>query len=264
MWFRVLMVAVFLISLALIYQLRLQQVARQVRTRMEERLEERERIARDLHDTLLQSVQGLILKFHAGIKQIPRDTPAYDALEKTLDHADEVLAEGRDRVRNLRTSTIPFGGLPAAFKRLVEETPQGDDVTFKTVVEGSLRELHPMVREECYCIGREAIVNALTHSGGHKVEVEITYDSKQFRLRVRDDGRGFDPKILEQGARPNHWGLQGMRERADKIGAQLKLWSRQATGTEVELIVPGATAYQARHNKSKGFRLRRSSSSTGE
>ena len=263
-WFRVSIVVVFLISLALIYQLRLQQVARQVRVRMEERLEERERIARDLHDTLLQSVQGLILKFHAGIKQIPRDTPAYDALEKTLDHADEVLAEGRDRVRSLRTSTIPFGGLPAAFKRLVEETPQGDDVTFKTVVEGSLRELHPMVREECYCIGREAIVNALTHSGGHKVEVEITYDSRQFRLRVRDDGRGFDPKILEQGARPNHWGLQGMRERADKIGAQLKLWSRQATGTEVELIIPGATAYQARQNKSKGFRLRRSSSSTGE
>jgi len=263
-WFRVSVVAVFLIVLAVIYQLRLQQVARQVRVRMEERLEERERIARDLHDTLLQSVQGLILKFHAGIKQIPREMPAYDALEKTLDHADEVLAEGRDRVRNLRTSTIPFGGLPAAFKRLVEETPQGDDVTFKTVVEGSLRELHPMVREECYCIGREAIVNALTHSGGHKVEVEIAYDSRQFRLRVRDDGRGFDPKILEQGTRPNHWGLQGMRERADKIGAQLKLWSRQATGTEVELIIPGATAYQARHNKSKRFRLHRSSSSTGE
>lgn len=147
---------------------------------------------------------------------------------------------------------------------MVEETPQSDHATFKTVVEGSLRELHPMVSEECYCIGREAIVNALAHSGGDKVEVEITYDSRQFRLRVRDNGRGFDPKILEEGGRPNHWGLQGMRERADKIGAQLKLWSRQATGTEVELIVPGATAYQARHNKSKGLRLRRSSSSTVE
>jgi signal transduction histidine kinase len=121
-----------------------------------------------------------------------------------------------------------------------------------------------MVSDECYCIGREAILNALTHSGGHQVEVEITYDSRQFRLRVRDNGRGFDPKILEKGGRPNHWGLQGMRERADKIGAQLKLWSRQATGTEVELIVPGATAYQALRNKSKGFRLRRSSSSTSE
>jgi ligand-binding sensor domain-containing protein/signal transduction histidine kinase len=261
-WFRVLMVAVFLISLALIYQLRLRQVARQVRARMEERLEERERIARDLHDTLIQSVQGLILKFHAGVQQIPRDMPAYDTLEKTLDHADQVLAEGRDRVLNLRTPTIPFGDLPAAFKRLVEETPQSDHATFKTVVEGSLRELHPMVSEECYCIGREAIVNALTHSGGDKVEVEITYDSRQFRLRVRDNGRGFDPKILEDGGRPNHWGLPGMRERAEKIGAQLKLWSRPATGSEVELIVPGKTAYQAPHNKSKSSWLRRTSSST--
>jgi signal transduction histidine kinase len=231
---------------------------------MEERLEERERIARDLHDTLIQSVQGLILKFHAGINQIPRDMPAYEALEKTLDHADEVLAEGRDRVRNLRVPTIPFGGLPAAFKHLVEETPQGGAVTFKTVVEGSLRELHPMVREECYCIGREAIINALIHSGGDKVEVEITYDSRQFRLRVRDNGRGLDPEILQEGSRPNHWGLQGMRERADNIGAQLKLWSRPATGTEVELIVPGATAYKAPHSKIKSSWFSRSSSPTSE
>jgi ligand-binding sensor domain-containing protein/signal transduction histidine kinase len=264
MWFRVLMVALVLISLALIYQLRLRQVARQVRARMEERLEERERIARDLHDTLIQSVQGLILKFHAGIQRIPRDMPAYEALEKTLNHADEVLSEGRDRVRNLRVPTIPFGGLPAAFKHLVEETPQGAAVTFKTVVEGSLRDLHPMVSEECYSIGREAILNALNHSGGQKVEVEITYDSRQFRLRVRDNGSGLDPKIFEEGGRPNHWGLQGMRERADKIGAQLKLWSRPATGTEVELIVPGTTAYKSPHTKSKSSWFRRSSSSTNE
>ena len=126
-------------------------------------------------------------------------SPAHDALEKTLDHADEVLAEGRDRLRNLRAISIPFGGLPAAFERVAEETPQGADATFKTVVEGKVRELHPMVREECYWIGREAVVNALTHSNGRKVEVEITYDPRQFRLRVRDDGRGIDPKILEEG-----------------------------------------------------------------
>jgi signal transduction histidine kinase len=226
---------------------------------MEERLEERERIARDLHDTLLQSVQGLILKFHAVAKQIPSDEPAHDALEKTLDHADEVLAEGRDRLRNLRATSIPFGGLPAAFERVAEETPQGADATFKTVVEGRVRELHPMVREECYWIGREAVVNALTHSNGRKVEVEITYDPRQFRLRVRDDGRGIDPKILEEGGRSDHWGLQGMRERAQKIGGQLNLWSRPETGTEVELIIPGASAYQTAHDKSKKFWLRPSS-----
>ena len=255
-WFRVAGIIVFLLVLGGIYHLRLKQVARQVRGRMEERLEERERIARDLHDTLLQSVQGLILKFHAVAKQIPSDEPAHDALEKTLDHADEVLAEGRDRLRNLRATSIPFGGLPVAFERVAEETPQGADATFKTVVEGRVRELHPMVREECYWIGREAVVNALTHSNGRKVEVEITYDPRQFRLRVRDDGRGIDPKILEEGGRSDHWGLQGMRERAQKIGGQLKLWSRPETGTEVELIIPRASAYQTAHDKSKKFWLR--------
>jgi len=257
-WFRVAGIIVFLLVLGGIYHLRLKQVARQVRGRMEERLEERERIARDLHDTLLQSVQGLILKFHAIAKQIPSDEPAHDALEKTLDHADVVLAEGRDRLRNLRATSIPFGGLPAAFERVAEEIQQGADATFKTVVEGRVRELHPMVREECYWIGREAVVNALTHSNGRKVEVEITYDPRQFRLRVRDDGRGVDPEILE-GGRSDHWGLQGMRERAQKIGGQLKLWSRPETGTEVELIIPGGSAYQTAHDKAKKFWLRTAS-----
>src|SRR5215213_586065 len=256
-WFRAGVVILFLLVLGALYQLRLKQVARQVRGRMEERLEERERIARDLHDTLLQSVQGLILKFHAVSKQIPADTAAYDALEKTLDHADEVLAEGRDSIRNLRVNSASPLDLQAAFRSVAEETSKGRDAIFKMVVEGHARDLHPLVLEECYCIGREAIINALTHSDGQHVEAEIAYDSRQFRLRVRDDGRGIDPKILEAGGRSGHWGLQGMHERAQKIGGQLKFWSRPETGTEVELTVPGATAYQSssqsqkRHKKHK-------------
>ena len=252
-WFRLAVLIVLVLGLVVIYQLRLDQVARQVRGRMEERLEERERIARDLHDTLLQGVQGLILKFHAISKQIPKDTPAYNALEKTLDHADEVLAEGRDRIRNLRVDSASLSDLPAAFRAVAEETSQGRDAIFKTVVEGRVRELHPLVLDECYSIGREAIINALSHSEGQQVEAEITYDSRQFRLRVRDDGRGIDPKILEAGGRSGHWGLQGMHERAQKIGGQLKFWSRPETGTEVELTVPGATAYQDSSPKSKRF-----------
>lgn len=252
-WFRLVAIIVFLLVLAAIYQLRLQQVARQVRGRMEERLEERERIARDLHDTLLQGVQGLILKFHAVSKQIPTDTPAYSALEKTLDHADEVLAEGRDRILNLRVDSASLSDLPAAFRSVAAETSQGRDAIFKTVVEGHVRDLHPLVLEECYCIGREAIINALSHSEGQNVEAEIAYDSRQFRLRVRDNGRGIDPRILEAGGRSGHWGLQGMHERAQKIGAQLKFWSRPETGTEVELTVPGSTAYQGSFHKPKKF-----------
>lgn len=246
MWFRVSIVVAVCLLLALLYQLRVRQVAGQVRARMEERLEERERIARDLHDTLLQSVQGLILKFDAVGKQIPGDQPAHEAIQKVLDRADEVLAEGRDRVRNLRTSNIPMGGLPAAFERVVEENSHDGKASFKMLVEGGVRELHPMVREEAYCIGREALINALAHSDGERIEVEIAYDPRQFRLRVRDDGQGFDPELLERGGLPDHWGLQGMRERAGRIGAELKIWSGRQTGTEVELLVPGVTAYRTR------------------
>ncbi len=252
-WFRVAAVVFFLVGLVVIYQLRLQQVARQVRGRMEERLEERERIARDLHDTLLQGVQGLILKFHAISRQIPADTPAHNALEKTLDHADQVLAEGRDRIQNLRVNSASLSDLPAAFRSVAEETSQGGNATFKTVVEGHVRDLHPLVLEECYCIGREAIINALSHSNAQQVEAEIAYDSRQFRLRVRDDGRGIDPQILGAGGRSGHWGLRGMQERTQKIGGQLRFWSRPETGTEVELTVPGATAYRGSSERRNKF-----------
>jgi signal transduction histidine kinase len=243
-WFRIASLAAFLMILAALYQLRLRQVAQRVRLRTEARLEERERIARDLHDTLLQSVQGLILQFHAAARGLPEDEPVRQRLEKTLDLADQVLAEGRDRVRDLRAAPLALGDLPAAFQRIAEQTPQHRRATFKTVVEGRARELQPLVLEEVYCIGREAIINSLAHSECLGVEVEITYDARQFRLRVRDDGRGIDSAILEQGGRPGHWGLQGMRERAQRIGAQLQFWSRPGTGTEVELTVPAAAAYR--------------------
>jgi signal transduction histidine kinase len=262
-WFRVLLAAAFIALLATLYRLRVRQVAQQVRGLMEERLDERERIARDLHDTLLQSVQGLMLKVHAGVSQIPRDLAAHGTLEKALDRADEVLAEGRDRVRNLRSAVESLSDLPAAFKRVAKDNLQGD-ATFSTVVEGNVRELHPLVLEESFCIGREALNNALTHSKGTHVEVEITYDPRQFRLRVRDNGRGVDPKILEDGARPGHFGLPGMRERSERVGGQLKIWSGEQTGTEIELTVPGATAYRKEGKKPRSTWFRRSSSLDGE
>jgi signal transduction histidine kinase len=218
---------------------------------MEGRLEERERIARDLHDTLLQSVQGLILKFHAVSRQC--DEPVRLEIEKTLDHADEVMAEGRDRVRNLRATSVSLADLPAAFRRVADETAPGREAKFKVVVEGKIRELNPMILEEVFSIGREALTNALIHSGGRNVEVEITYDARQFRLRINDDGRGVDPKVLEAGGRAGHWGMQGMRERARKIGGQLEFWSREGTGTEIELKIPGTTAYGSGRVASKGF-----------
>jgi len=113
------------------------------------------------------------------------------------------------------------------------------------VVEGRARDLDPTVLEESFSIGREALLNALAHSGALHVELEIAYDASQFRLRIRDDGRGIDPEVLGRGGRSDHWGLQGMRERARRIGANLELWSRPGAGTEVELKVPAATAYRS-------------------
>jgi signal transduction histidine kinase len=256
-WFLVLCVLTTMALLYLLYQLRLRQATQRVRASMEARQAEREQIARDLHDTLLQSVQGLILKFQAAAKQIPWEEPARQTIERTLDHADQVLAEGRDRVKNLRAAAESITDLPVAFQQVADETSQTRDTTFKTVVEGSVRELSPMVLDECYAIGREALINALTHSGGLHIEVEITYDVREFRLHVLDDGRGIDPEVLEKGARDGHWGLQGMRERASKIGGQLEFWSRPGTGTEVGVTVPAAMAYRVLA-KSKRSWFRRS------
>jgi ligand-binding sensor domain-containing protein/signal transduction histidine kinase len=256
-WFRVLAAVGFLILVGSAYQLRLRRVAALYKGRMEERIRERERIARDLHDTLLQSVQGLILKFDAAAKQIPAEEPARQAMENALDRADEVMAEGRDRVRNLRDTAVSLSDLSTAFSRVAEESSKERKATFKTLVEGRSRDLNPIVLEESYAIGREALTNALIHSEGRNVEAEIKYDRRQFRLRIRDDGRGIDPKILKDGGRPGHFGLQGMRERATRIDAQLNLWSGIGTGTEVELIVPAKTAYKTTDTKPKRSWFRR-------
>jgi signal transduction histidine kinase/streptogramin lyase len=244
-WFLALCIAASMVVLYMLYLLRGRQVAQQVRGRMQERLDEREQIARDLHDTLLQSVQGLMLKFQAIATRIPEQDSNRHDMEQALEVADEVLQEGRDRVRGLRYDAVVARNLPTAFRRIPEEVAPDSAVTLKTINQGVTRELHPMVLEESYLIGREAVVNALHHSGADQIEVEITYDARHFGLRIRDNGRGIEPEILQQGSRAGHWGLPGMRERAHKIGGHLGVWSGPA-GTEIELTVPAATAYQKR------------------
>ena len=243
-WFPALCIATASAGLYLLYFLRLKQATQRVQATMESRLAERESIARDLHDTLLQSVQGVILKFHAVTKRIPDGEPVRQDMERALDYADQVLMEGRDRVRNLRTTGPLISDLPAAFRQIADHTSHDRKMIVETVVEGTPRELQPLVLEEVFAIGREALINALSHSAGQHVEVEITYDARQFRLRVRDDGQGIDSAILENGGRDNHWGLNGMRERASKICAELTLCSRPDSGTEIELTVPSQTAYR--------------------
>ena len=243
-WFLAACVAVAAGVLWLLYLLRLRRLAAQMHGRLEERLIERERIARELHDTFLQGVQGLILRFQAVANRIPENEPARPMMEQALERADQVLVEGRDRVKDLRASTETRHDLAQTFVAAGAELARDYPAQFRVVVEGTPRDLHPIVRDEVYHVGREALVNAFHHAQAREIETEIAYGRVELRLRVRDDGHGIDPAILEVGGRPGHWGLSGMRERTRKIGAHLDVWSRPGSGTEVELRVPAATAYQ--------------------
>jgi signal transduction histidine kinase len=229
----------------------------QLTLRFEERLAERTRIARELHDTLLQSFQALMFHFQAVNDQLPPGK-AKEALERVLDQADQAIVEGRDAIQNLRSSTTLTNELAQAMTALGQElagTPDGEggSATFLVSVEGRPRELHPIVRDDIYRVAREALRNAFRHAQASQIEGEITYGDRLLRLRIRDNGKGIDPKLLGAG-RYGHWGLPGMRERAQQIGAQLDLWSEVGKGTEVELRIPGSIAYGTSPSRG-GFRL---------
>jgi len=242
-WFRAACVAAFLVLLWGLYWYRLHQIAREYNARLEERVRERTRIARELHDTLLQSFQGLMLRFQTGVELLPaRPDEAREALEKALERGDQAIAEGRDAVQDLRSSAPITNDLARAVTALGEELASQDSAAFGLVVEGAPRELHPILRDEIYRIAREAVRNAFRHAQALHIEAEISYGEDALRVRVRDDGRGIDPVVVEEG-RAGHFGLPGMRERAKRMGAELNVWSGVGSGTEVELSVPGTIAY---------------------
>jgi len=227
----------------LLWRLRVRQMAKQLNLRFEERLGERTRIARDLHDTLLQSFQALMIHFQAVDRMIPPGK-GKEALEKVLDRADQAIVEGRDAIQNIRSSTTVSSELSQAMTALGQELgcPNGPP-TFRVSVEGTPRGLHPVLRDEIYRIAREALRNAFRHAQASQIEAEITYGESILRLRIRDDGIGIDPKHLRAG-RDGHWGLPGMRERAQQIGAQFEMWSEVGAGTEVELRIPGSIVFE--------------------
>jgi signal transduction histidine kinase len=217
--------------------------------RLDERVNERTRIARELHDTLLQSFQGLMLRFQSARDLLPaQPAKAVEALDGALDRADQAIVEGRDAIQNLRSSTTVSNELARAIAKLAEEltddNPNKGSALFKMSVEGSPRDLHPIVRDDIHRIAREALRNAFRHARAEHIEAEVTYGPRELRVRIRDDGKGIDAQHLS-GGRAKHWGLAGMRERAVHIGGQLNLWSEVGAGTEVELRIPGAMAYRA-------------------
>jgi len=248
-WFRALCVAAFLALLWALYQLRLRQVAQQFNLRLEERVGERTRIARDLHDTLLQSFHGLLFCFQAVSNLLPtRPAEAKQTLDKAIDQAVQAITEGRDAVQGLRSSTVVTNDLACAITTLGQELAGGETnpnaAEFHVQVEGTTRDLHPILRDEVYRIAGEALRNAFRHAQARRIEVEIRYDERQFRLRVRDDGKGIAPKLMNEDGPTGHYGLRGMRERAKLLGGKLAMWSELDSGTELELRIPASRAYE--------------------
>jgi signal transduction histidine kinase/ligand-binding sensor domain-containing protein len=242
LWFKVLLAITIAGLLGALYLLRLKQATANVQARLFAQMEERERIARELHDTLLQGFQGITLRMQGVAKNMPIQDPLRKMIDSVLDGADEVLREARQRVRNLRRRTTDENELPDRLTKCGQELAKDHAVTFTLAIVGEPKVLESTVLDEAHRIVAEALTNAFRHASASKIETEVTYDSSALRIRVRDDGVGIDKAVLSSG-QPGHWGLTGMRERAKAIRAEINIWSRDTAGTEVEIVVPASIAY---------------------
>jgi signal transduction histidine kinase/ligand-binding sensor domain-containing protein len=246
-WFLLLCVACSIVLVSLLYRLRVRHIAAAINARFDDRLAERTRIAQELHDTLLQGFLSASMQVHVAVDCLPPDSQVKPILSRALHLMSQVIEEGRNAVRGLRSSHSVSLDLEQAIARIQEEfdpeNTNGTQAGFRVIVEGQQRPLRPLLRDEVYRIIREALINAFRHAHANQIEVTLTYTPKQLRVGVCDNGCGIDSETLRMG-RAGHWGLSGMRERADSIGARLHVVSRAGAGTEVELSVPGRVAFE--------------------
>jgi signal transduction histidine kinase len=227
------------------HRVRLHEMSKKLHLRFEERLAERTRVAQELHDTLLQGVLSASMQLHVAADQVSDNSPAKPGLNRVLELMAQVIDEGRNTVRGLRSSPIDNAhDLESAFSRVPQELGTPPGVNFHLVVEGTALPLRSLIRDDIYSIGREAMVNAFRHSQSKSVDVELEYAPNHLRILIRDQGCGIDRRVIESG-RDGHWGLSGMRERAERIGARLKVMSRIGGGTEVELRLPAEIAFES-------------------
>lgn len=246
-WFRITCLVLIVLLVWSVHRYHLHQLAIQFNVRLEERVDERTRIARDLHDTMLQSFHGLLLRFQTVSNLLPAGEPK-QKLDDAIDQAAQAITEGRDAVQGLRSLRTATNDLAFAITTLGTELAGSESnsnrAEFHVEVEGKPRDLHAMLRDEVYRIAGEALRNAFKHAQAQRIEAEIWYDDRQLRLRVRDDGKGIDAKHLDEQGRAGHYGLRGMRERAKLMGGKLAVWSEIDCGTEVELKIPASRAYE--------------------
>jgi signal transduction histidine kinase len=248
-WFWSMSVLAFLASLWAVYRIRLHQLAQEFNVQ----LEERTRIARELHDTLLQSFQASLIRMQTARNTFDRrPEKAVESLEAAITMASGAVAEGRIAIQGLRAPPAGEGDLAqlltAAGQELAHsEEAQGNPPAFRVTVEGERHDLKPLLQDEVYRIARELLRNAFRHAHARRIEVEIRYEGRHLRVHVRDDGKGIEPEILRVGGRTGHWGLPGMRERVSRFGGRLEFWSDAGAGTEALVTVPASVAYRASH-----------------
>ncbi len=242
-WFRLCSLLACALAILLFIRLRMSALATRMNIRFEERLAERTRIAQELHDTLLQGFMSASMQLHVADDRLPADSPAKPLLGRVLQLMGRVIDEGRNTVRGLRSSDVVRQNLEEEFSRIQNDLAISTGSEFRVIVEGAPRQLRPVIHDEIYFIGREALANAFRHSGASEVIVEIEYTTSHLRVLVRDNGCGMDPQLLTTG-RDGHWGLSGMRERAERIGGKLKVLSMASAGTEIHLYVPSRLAFE--------------------
>jgi signal transduction histidine kinase/ligand-binding sensor domain-containing protein len=242
-WFAAAIVGVALMAVVVIYRIRVRQIARVMNARFDERLAERTRVARELHDTLLQTVHGSKLVADRALRDTDDRARLVGALEQVSVWLGQAATEGRAALQSLRSSGPDSGDLTAAFQRAIDECQHDSEATMPFSVHGQTRELHPVVGDEIFRIGYEAIRNACHHAHATRISVTLHF-GLDLTLQISDDGVGIDTGIIETG-KEGHFGLRGMQERAGRIGATLTIESTPATGTSVTLVVPGRIAFRS-------------------
>jgi signal transduction histidine kinase/ligand-binding sensor domain-containing protein len=248
-WFRGLCMLALLLLLWELYQVRIRQLQRRFNIGLEATVNERTRIARELHDTLLQTLHGLMFQFQAARNLMPRrPDEALRSLDDAINETKKALGESREAIQGLRSESRAQGNLSerlmSSSRQLAASAVNEAPPQLDLVEEGEPQTLSSAVGNEVYRIGLELIRNAYQHAQARRIEVEVRYGDQILRMRIRDDGIGIDPHVSKEGGRAGHWGLPGIRERAERIGARLDLWSELGRGTEVELQVPAAVAYE--------------------
>jgi signal transduction histidine kinase len=239
--FKLLCVLIAVALLWLAYSMRLRVVADRIRLRMTERMEERERIARELHDTLLQSVQALTLRFQLAVDDLPKDARVRATLEDALDRADTLIAEGRERVRDLRG--VGHGDIESIVADIIQRQAFDPGVEITMTTTGARRALDPLVLDEATQIASEAIFNVWRHARASRVAIDISHGAN-FSVRVADNGLGIAREAADRDQQEGHFGLSGMRERARGVRGAVIVRPVAEGGTEVILTVPGSIAYR--------------------